>query len=43
MGLDISPMCDRKNPTTEKSQVHTFSFAFHRILETKVSVTDNLM
>ena len=21
VGLDISPMCDRKNPTTEKSQV----------------------
>ena len=22
-GLDISPMCDRNNATTEKSQVHT--------------------
>jgi len=34
VGLDISPMCDRKNPTTEKSQVGFISYIVHPLWET---------
>ena len=33
-GLDISPMCDRNNATTEKSQVGFISYIVHPLWET---------
>merc|ERR1719242_182299 len=37
-GLDISPMCDRNNATTEKSQVGFISYIVHPLWETRAEL-----